>query len=397
MTRYIVLPQRIHGLPTLSRAARRVKTEARQAYCDEVADLFREHRGQRELNRWLRDMKTQVSDPTPKAATSVGARILDMTSANARMLRQEVPDIAVIRDRPLSLIGPVSSGDVMTADQLDEAALWHLTAIRVREARDAGRLGNGEGSTVAVLDSGVDGTHPEIASRVAHAYSSDPETLAIDTIPVATDTDGHGTHVAGLVAGATVGVAPAATLISGEMLPGGQGALSEFVTWMNWASTQPDIHIVNISAGLAGFVPELREPVSALMAVGILPVIAAGNEGRDSSRSPGNFHDVLTVGASTESGRVVGFSSSATMVVDHQSYAVPDLVAPGRKVVSAVCGGYEAWNGTSMAAPIVAGVAALHLERYPMIEVLDLIEAILETCTPLSVSALRQGAGLVQC
>jgi subtilisin family serine protease len=85
------------------------------------------------------------------------------------------------------------------------------------------------------------------------------------------------------------------------------------------------------------------------------------------------------------------------IVADNHRYEVPDLVAPGEGVYSSVIGGgYEAWDGTSMATPVVSGVAALILEKYPKIRVTDLVEELLTTCKDLKQNADRQGKGLVQ-
>jgi subtilisin family serine protease len=142
----------------------------------------------------------------------------------------------------------------------------------------------------------------------------------------------------------------------------------------------------------------MHEAVGDLMAVGVLPIVAAGNEGRNRTRSPGNYIEVLSVGASNAQSKVANFSSSATMVADNHQYQIPDLVAPGEGVYSSVMGGgYEAWNGTSMATPVVSGIAALILERQPDISVLDLMELLQQTCRKLpGEEDGRQGRGLAQ-
>ena len=181
------------------------------------------------------------------------------------------------------------------------------------------------------------------------------------------------------------------------MIPGGFGNLSDFVLALEWAATQPEVQIVNMSAGIRGYLPEMREPVADLLAVGVLPVIATGNEGRNRTRSPGNYNEVLSIGASNRQSRIASFSSGGTLIADNHQYWVPDLVAPGESVYSSVMGGgYESWNGTSMATPIASGVAALILEKYPAMTVFDLRETLLTTCRDLGFSGDRQGAGLVQ-
>jgi subtilisin family serine protease len=152
-----------------------------------------------------------------------------------------------------------------------------------------------------------------------------------------------------------------------------------------------------MSAGIPGFYPEMQVAVEGAKAAGVICVFATGNEGSNRTRSPGNYIDPISVGAINSKNLVAGFSSSGTLVVDNHQYSVPDFVAPGVQVYSCVTGGgYEAWDGTSMATPIVSGVAALVLEKYPDITVPDLIEALLSTCKDLHLPTDRQGRGLVQ-
>ena len=181
------------------------------------------------------------------------------------------------------------------------------------------------------------------------------------------------------------------------MLPQGNGNLSDFILAMEWATRRPEVQIINMSAGIPGYLPEMYPAVAAILEAGVLPVVAIGNEGRNRTRSPGNHIDVLSVGASNMRQRVAGFSGSGTIVEDNHQYAVPDLVAPGEGVYSCIMnGGYEAWDGTSMAAPIVSGMAALVLEKYPQIRVTELIDELLSSCDRLAQPEERQGAGLIQ-
>lgn len=181
------------------------------------------------------------------------------------------------------------------------------------------------------------------------------------------------------------------------MIPGGRGNLSDFILALEWAATQPEVQIVNMSAGIPGYLPQMRAAVADLLYDGIFPVIAVGNEGRNKTRSPGNYIEVTSVGASNRDGRVSNFSGGGTIVADNHQYIVPDLVAPGEGVYSSVMGGgYEAWDGTSMATPIVSGVAALILEKHSDIRVTDLQGEIMNACKDLNFAPDRQGAGLVQ-
>jgi subtilisin family serine protease len=319
-----------------------------------------------------------------------------MEPDEAERLKGELPDVTVLRDRPIDLIRPTRA--LATKKTMDTADLWHLQAIGLSAARKRGFSGTGDGVTVAVLDTGIDETHPELDGRVSGTATFDVQGWQTHSQQGSVDTEGHGTHVAGLIAGKRVGVAPGASLRNGIMIPGGHGNLSDFVLAIEWVAGQEDIQVMNMSAGIRGFVEDLLpDAVDGLLAVGVLPVIAIGNEGRNRTRSPGNYDSVLSVGASNQAGRVASFSSGGTIVIGGHQYPVPDLVAPGEGVTSCVMGGgYEAWDGTSMATPVVSGIASLVLERWPTIAMSDLTEELLRHCVDLGEPPTRQGAGLVQ-
>ena len=320
-----------------------------------------------------------------------GIHLIDTDTAHLERLSEALPDHEIVEDEPLSLIDPTRD-EHKDESELD---LWHLDAIGLTAARAAGFRNKGTGVGVAVLDTGI-AEVPEIGGRVKGSYRLDP-TGSWTSVPTH-DTEGHGTHVAGLVAGSRVGVAPGVKLTNVIMIPKGRGMLSDFVSALEFVAGNPEISILNMSAGIPGYRPGMRSAVEAVMRTGVLPVIAIGNDGRNTSRSPGNYREVLSVGASTKDDWVASFSGGGTMVVDHQSYAIPDLVAPGDKVTSCVMGGgYESWSGTSMATAVVSGLAALIIERYPTITGADLQDELLRAARKLpGVAVTRQGEGLAQ-
>jgi subtilisin family serine protease len=285
-------------------------------------------------------------------------------------------------------------------DKVGTDETWHLEAAGLRAARKRGFTGTGQGVVVAVLDTGIEAEHEEIRGSVAEAYTFDVPNWRPVRSERPFDTHGHGTHVAGLIVGRNTGMAPGAKLVDGMMLRNGRGNLSDFLLAMEAVvqNIETPAQIVNMSAGLQGFLPEMAGTVAGIAAAGALPVFAVGNEGRNRTRSPGNFVDPISVGACRQDRKVASFSGSGTIIHENHQYTVPDLVAPGDKVYSCVRGGgYEAWSGTSMAAPIVSGVAALILEKHPLIQPADLIEELLAKCENLGVDAVRQGRGMVNC
>ena len=137
-----------------------------------------------------------------------------------------------------------------------------------------------------------------------------------------------------------------------------------------------------MSLGFRGWWQDFLPIVRILRSRGILPVIAAGNEGPGTSRSPGNYAEVLSIGAHDDSGAIASFSSSQRFV-RRRDALVPDVAAPGVDVVSArPGGGFQTMSGTSMATPHIAGLAALLAEADPTATVTRLERAILASGTP---------------
>jgi subtilisin family serine protease len=235
---------------------------------------------------------------------------------------------------------------------------------------------DGTGTTVAVLDSGVDASHPDLAGRVIDTASFVP---GVD----ATDVNGHGTLVASTVAGTGAasdgtyrGVAPGAELIVGKVLgDDGFGLDSWVLAGMEWAAAA-GADVVNMSLGDDALPSDGTDPkslaVEALTAQhGTLFVVAAGNSGPGVPiGSPSAAASALTVGAVDTQDSLAWFSSTGPLA---GSGAIkPDLVAPGVGITAARSGQmpgepepYRTLDGTSMATPHVAGAAAILLQQHP--------------------------------
>ena len=395
--RVVIIPKFDSAVASLAMAKTELRPSARASQLKEL----KRARTSAHNKSMMKDTLEAVKDhglktiaPGKKQLPVTGAVFVDTADTSIAKLKADMPLHHVVPDYALSLIPPVKSGlaAVKATTKLD---LWHLSAINLLQARAFGFTGKGEGITVAVLDTGI-AKVPEIKGRVDRAVEFDADKQSWKEIPTK-DTEGHGTHVAGLIAGSNVGVAPASKLVNVLMLPGGSGNLSDFILAIEYVSQSPDIALMNMSAGIEGYHPEMRPAITALRAVGVLPLVAVGNEGRNRSRSPGNYAEVVSVGASTPANAVASFSSGGRMIVDGMTFPIPDLVAPGEGVYSCVMGGgYEAWNGTSMATPIVSGIAALMIEKYPDILITDLEQQLLDACVTLGAPPERQGAGLAQ-
>ncbi|MYR45826.1 S8 family serine peptidase [Streptomyces sp. SID5910] len=275
--------------------------------------------------------------------------------------------------------------------------------IGTPEAWEAGLTG--KGVTVAVLDSGVDAGHPDLAGRIAESRSF----IAGEEVA---DRHGHGTHVTSTVGGSGAasdgkekGVAPGATLAVGKVLNDqGSGSESEIIAGMEWAARDVDADIVSMSLGSTepsdGTDPMAQAVNTLSRETGALFVIAAGNTGAPSSiGSPGAADAALTVGAVDSADQAAWFTSGGPRYGDDA--LKPDLSAPGvgilaaRSRLSEGSGDYTSMDGTSMATPHIAGVAALLAEKHPDWTGAQLKDALMSTSKRLDASAYRLGAGRV--
>jgi serine protease AprX len=328
----------------------------------------------------------------------------------------------------------------------------YRTAVTVGARAVQEGLGySGAGVAIAVLDSGITTWHDDLTSpsSALYPYGNQRVKKFVDfvngqTLPY--DDNGHGSHVAGIIAGngydslgEKAGIAPRASLISLKVLDqNGHGTISTIIAALGWVAanaTSYNIRVVNLSIGAGVHESYWTDPLTlackALTDRGIVVVAAAGNLGKNAAgnlqwggiTAPANAPWVLTVGASSTMGtltrsddQMASYSSSGPSYLDYE--AKPDLVAPGTGTVSlAVPGstfyttkaqdlldgnlplGYKPYltlSGTSMAAPVVSGTVALMLQANPNLTP-NLVKAILQYTaqTYTDYSALRQGAGFL--
>ncbi|WP_439377423.1 S8 family serine peptidase [Amycolatopsis lexingtonensis] len=257
----------------------------------------------------------------------------------------------------------------------------------------------GRGVPVAVLDTGIAGTHPDLAGHVALSKDFTGKGSVEDG-------EGHGTHVASTIAGSGAasggkyrGVAPDASLAVGKVLDdSGDGTLDTVLAGMQWAAAEAHARVVNMSLG--GGPSDGTDPVSEAVNTlsreyGTLFVVAAGNFGADESVSnPAAADAALAVASVSKKDVLSPFSSRGPRIGD--GAAKPDVAAPGEAITAAwPGGGYQALNGTSMATPHVAGSAAILAQQHPDWTADRLKAALTSTAAQVDAGAAAVGTGRV--
>ncbi|MFE0422802.1 S8 family serine peptidase, partial [Streptomyces sp. NPDC058953] len=360
------------------------------------------------LDRRLFDV-TRLGSPESLRAYRDGLKVVvEYEGASAAGARQ-----GVRADAKVARTLPSINADAVTVPKKDAGGLWAaLTGVKSATAAkgataapgiervwldavytptldtSVGRIGapkvwqsgyDGTGVTVAVLDSGVDDTHPDLAARVAGSAN-------FTTSPDTKDRHGHGTHIASTVAGTGAksggkykGVAPGAKILNAKIMDDYGTMESGAIAAVDWAVGR-GADIVNMSFG-TGDGPEINPLEAHINRVtkekGVLFTVSAGNEGPapGSVGSPGSAAAALTVGAVDDADRIAHFSSVGPL---HDGTVKPDITAPGVGITAAsapgsiIAGavgenpaGYFTIGGTSMAAPHAAGAAALLKQRHP--------------------------------
>ncbi|AYV26940.1 S8 family peptidase [Streptomyces sp. CJ_13] len=213
----------------------------------------------------------------------------------------------------------------------------------------------GEGVTAYVIDTGIRVTHKDFGGRATSGFD------AVDNDDSADDGNGHGTHVAGTIAGASHGVAKKAKLVAVRVLDNnGSGSTEQVVAGIDWVTkNHSGPSVANMSLG-GGVDEALDEAVKRAIASGVTFAVAAGNDSKDAGQgSPSRVPEAITVASSTIDDEQSSFSNFGSVV---------DLYAPGSDITSDWNDsdtGTKTISGTSMATPHVAGAAAVYLAGHP--------------------------------
>ncbi|MFE3927703.1 S8 family peptidase [Streptomyces albogriseolus] len=374
---------------------------------------------------------TELNKAATRTAHRGGLKVIVGYRGAAKAAKADVRDAGTVRRTLTSL-----NADAVQTPQEAGAELWEAVTDGDRTASgvarvwldgvrkasldtSVGQIGtpkaweagyDGKGVKIAVLDTGVDATHPDLKGQVTASKN-------FTSAPTTGDVVGHGTHVASIAAGTGAqskgtykGVAPGAKILNGKVLDdAGFGDDSGILAGMEWAAAQ-GADIVNMSLG--GMDTPETDPLEAAVdklsaEKGILFAIAAGNEGPQSIGSPGSADSALTVGAVDDKDKLADFSSTGPRLGD--GAVKPDLTAPGVDITAASAkgndiakevgekpAGYMTISGTSMATPHVAGAAALLKQQHPEWKYAELKGALTASTKDGKYTPFEQGSGRVQ-
>ncbi|MEU3946340.1 S8 family peptidase [Streptomyces sp. NPDC029526] len=273
---------------------------------------------------------------------------VEASEAEAKRLAADPAVASVVQNRTFHVTGTQTNPPSWGLDRIDQQNLPLDNSYTYPDSA-------GEGVTAYVIDTGVRITHSDFGGRASYGYD------AIDNDNTAQDGHGHGTHVAGTVAGSSYGVAKKAKVVGVRVLNNsGSGTTAQVVAGIDWvAQNAVKPAVANMSLG-GGADSALDAAVRNAIASGITFVVAAGNESTNAStKSPARVTEAITVGATTSSDARASYSNYGSVL---------DLFAPGSSITSAWNSSDSATStisGTSMASPHVAGAAALHLADNP--------------------------------
>jgi hypothetical protein len=326
-------------------------------------------------------------------------------------------DFEIIPDVPVALAASEASAEGVPSHTFSFPGWGEKSGVE--QARHEGE--RGANAIVAVLDTGVDADHDEFNGREIPYAWIPPTPSAQPRLIRGIDPGGHGTHVAGIIGGSNVGIAPDAQLLVASVIESEtvRSSLSRIITALDWTLrqiTRPENDgrsaILNMSLGfrrewlapsdvnrvLIGVRLLLTQLVEDFR---ILPVVAIGNDGPGVVRAPGYFAEVLSVGAVDNFLQPADFSGGGNGPPPFDSAIQPAVVGFGVDIQSSHyrdssgCSYYNAMSGTSMAAPYVAGIAAL-LGSASGLHGSELRDLVMQNALPTGHPLDRTGAGLAR-
>ncbi|MEU4466275.1 S8 family peptidase [Streptomyces sp. NPDC024017] len=303
-----------------------------------------------------------------------GFSVSGLSSAEAKHLAADPSVSKVVQVKKFSINTTQDNPPSWGLDRLDQADTAGDSKYTYPDSA-------GEGVTAYVIDTGVRISHKDFEGRAASGFD------AVDNDNDASDGNGHGTHVAGTIAGAAHGVAKKAKIVAVRVLDdNGSGTTEQVVAGIDWVTkNHQGPSVANMSLG-GGADQALDEAVRKAIAAGVTFAVAAGNDSSDAGQgSPARVKEAVTVASSTKDDKQSDFSNYGSVV---------DVYAPGSDVTSAWNDsdeGTKTISGTSMATPHVVGAAAVYLAGHKDATPEQVAKALTEGATPDKISNPSQG------
>jgi len=322
--------------------------------------------------RALKEVKRVDLDPKINWLKMADARGVDFAVPSAAGI---LKGIEALKKRP-------AAGPAPSAPAAGQETPWGIERVK---APAAWKTTRGQGVKVAVIDTGIDRTHPDLAANIKGGWN------AITKAGDFNDDNGHGSHVSGTIAGidddkGVVGVAPKADLYGVKVLDAeGSGTFDDVIAGMLWA-VENKMEVASMSLGADQGNPALADAVEAMRKAGVILIAAAGNSG-GTVGYPAAYPGAIAVAASDSKDKLASFSSRGAAVA---------VIAPGVDVKSTYMGGgYDTLSGTSMATPHVSGLTALYVATHKGATPEQARAALKAASTKLvGVPEIGQGSGL---
>ncbi|MCX5392955.1 S8 family peptidase [Streptomyces sp. NBC_00094] len=307
--------------------------------------------------------------------SAINGYSVELSEAQAKKLAADPAVKSVVQNRTFTIDGTQPSPPSWGLDRIDQKALPLNQSYSYPDTA-------GQGVTAYIIDTGVRISHSDFGGRAFNGYD------AIDNDNTAQDGHGHGTHVAGTVAGTSYGVAKKAKIVGVRVLDNsGSGTTEQVVAGIDWV-TQNAVKpaVANMSLG-GGVDTVLDQAVRNSIASGVTYAVAAGNDNSNASNySPARVSEAITVGSTTSTDARSSFSNYGTVL---------DIFAPGSSIKSSWNTSDTATNtisGTSMATPHVAGAAAVYLAGNPTATPAQVSTALTTAATPNVVTSPGTGS-----
>ena len=319
----------------------------------------------RRIKRFENSFKADVVERMTEAEAA-------LLAANPNVLRVETDAVATIQAHKVTIQA--------------QTLPWGISRIQADQVWPSGNTA--DPINVGVIDTGIALKHPDLSANIKGSYN------AINSRKSANDDNGHGSHVAGIIAAlnntsGVVGAAPAANLYAIKVLnAAGSGYLSDVIEGIDWAISK-NIKVINMSLGCDCNIQSLHDAVIRAKNAGVVVVAAAGNSATNPVIYPAAYPEAIAVSATDSSDQLASWSARGPEI---------DLSAPGVSIYSTYKGtGYATLSGTSMASPHVAGSAALVLFKNPGFTPDQVLAALESTATDLGDAGFDNlfGFGLV--